>query len=73
MKIQRITWQHRSDFNAIMQCEHCNGTQELKSGYDDSFYHSRVIPAITCISCAKNRSGVIPEQANDSGTGPVEP
>lgn len=55
------------DFYATMECEHCKSTQELKSGYDDGHYHSRVIPAMTCQSCGKNRSDVVPETANDFG------
>lgn len=27
MKIQKITSQHRRDFSAIMECEHCGHTE----------------------------------------------
>lgn len=57
MKIKEITWQHRFDFSAIMECEHCLKTQENKCGYNDSFYHDRVIPAMKCQHCGKNRAG----------------
>jgi hypothetical protein len=41
-----------------MECEHCAHTQKLDTGYDDAFYHQRVIPTMTCESCGKNRAGV---------------
>ena len=68
MKIKEITFQMRSDFAAVMECEHCSASQKLTSGYDDNFYHTQVIPAMTCKSCGKNRSGIVPETANDNGT-----
>lgn len=57
MKIKNVTWQMRNDFYAIMECEHCGNTQELKSGYDDDFYHQKVIPAMKCKKCGKDRAG----------------
>jgi hypothetical protein len=39
----------------------------LSSGYHDTFYHEMVIPAMTCASCRKNRSGVIPSEPNNQG------
>jgi len=35
MKIKNITSEHRNDFCAIMECEHCGSTQKLSSGYHD--------------------------------------
>ena len=67
MKIQRLTSMSRNDFVAILECEHCGATQELKTGYNDDYYHSRVIPAMTCKACGKNRAGVVPEERNDDG------
>lgn len=61
MFIQKIVSQHRSDFVAIMECEHCSDTPRLTSGYDDDFYHAMVIPAMVCKSCKKNRSGAVIE------------
>lgn len=54
MKIKKITSQHRRDFTATLECEHCRHEQDLKGGYDDSFYHNNVIPAIECKSCGKS-------------------
>jgi hypothetical protein len=71
MKIQRITFQMGNDFAAIMECEHCGAAQELKTGYNDNYYHSRVIPAMTCRACGRNRAGVVPEERNDDGLGSV--
>ncbi len=56
MKILKKTSQSRRDFTAILICEHCNHEQELKSGYDDSYYHANVIPEIKCQSCGKMAS-----------------
>lgn len=57
MQIKRITSQHRNDFNADMECEHCGHVEKLKDGYNDAFYHERVIPAMHCTECGKNRAG----------------
>ena len=67
MKIQRMTSISRNDFTAIMECEFCGGTQELKTGYDDGYYHERVIPAMTCHACGRTRGGSIPKERNDNG------
>lgn len=61
MKIKEIHSQHRNDFTATMECEHCSATTKLTSGYDDDYYHSQVIPAMFCASCGKNRSGLAKE------------
>jgi len=52
MKIQKMLWQHRRDFRAIFICEHCGHTQEI-IGYDDSYYHEKVIPDMECPNCKK--------------------
>lgn len=57
MKIQKITFEHRNDFYAILECEHCQATQELKTGYNDGYYHNHVLPAIKCKACGKGRFG----------------
>lgn len=68
MKIKTITFEMGSDFKAILECEHCGHEQKLGSGYHDNFYHTHVIPAITCKGCGKNRSGELPQEATDEGT-----
>jgi len=57
MKIAKMLNEYRNDFSAIMECEHCGNTQELITGYHDNFYHTKVIPAMYCKKCNKNRAG----------------
>lgn len=57
MRIIKVTWQHRYDFVADMECEHCGYRGELTTGYEDNFFHDKVIPAMLCSKCGKNRSG----------------
>jgi len=66
MKIKEITFEMGNDFAAVMECEHCHSTQKLSSGYHDNFYHTRVIPAMTCKTCGKTRDGIVPETANNT-------
>jgi ribosomal protein S27E len=56
MFIERYTHRHRSDFYAVLKCEHCGGNQDLKSGYDDAYYHDSVLPAIKCKACGQSRT-----------------
>jgi predicted RNA-binding Zn-ribbon protein involved in translation (DUF1610 family) len=53
VKIKTILSQHRRDFNAIYECEHC-GAEENGKGYDDDHFHQNVIPAKPCKSCGKS-------------------
>lgn len=55
MRIKNITFQLRNDFRAVLECEHCASTQELKSGYNDAYYHDKVLPTIKCNKCRKSR------------------
>ncbi len=50
MKIKTIISQHRRDFTAIYECEHCGHTVK-GSGYDDTNFHQNVIPKMKCSSC----------------------
>ena len=52
MKIEKILRQHRRDFTAIYVCEHCGKTME-SSGYDDDYFHRKVIPSMHCPECGK--------------------
>lgn len=52
MRIKEIISQHRRDFKAIFECEHC-GYTETKSGYDDANFHQNVIPTMKCPKCGK--------------------
>ena len=52
MKIESITSQMRRDFRAIYKCEHC-GKTERGNGYDDTYFHLKVIPEMICKECGK--------------------
>jgi len=55
MKIARILRQHRRDFTAIYECEHC-GHKKEGSGYDDAYFHQQAIPKMKCEKCGKTAS-----------------
>lgn len=57
VKINKITSQHRNDFWATVECEHCSVIVEKWSGYDDHHYHTHVMPKSHCKGCGKNRAG----------------
>jgi hypothetical protein len=65
MKIKQILSSHRNDFTALMECEHCGHTGKLGSGYNDDHYHQRVIPAMQCAECGKNRTGEVGHTDDD--------
>jgi len=52
MKIKEILSQHRRDFQAIYECEHC-GDVKASYGYDDANFHNNVIPNMKCEECGK--------------------
>ncbi len=52
MKIKEIVNQHRRDFDAIYECEHCGAT-ETSYGYDDANFHNNVIPEKICKECGE--------------------
>ena len=56
MFIKQKTRQHRRDFEAVMECEHCGNPENLTSGYDDAYYHNSVIPKMKCKKCGKEAS-----------------
>ena len=53
MKIKKIESQHRRDFYATYECEHCGDVTGRKSGYDDAYFHGTIIPAMKCTACGK--------------------
>jgi hypothetical protein len=55
MKIKEIKSQTRRDFRAIYVCEHCGYECEGR-GYDDDYFHSKVIPDMVCKKCGKKAS-----------------
>ncbi len=52
MKITRIISQHRRDFTAIYQCEHCEN-EHRGIGYDDAYFHNEVMPKKKCPACGQ--------------------
>jgi len=52
MKIKNIVSQHRRDFTAIYECEHC-GHEHEGYGYDDGNFHNNVIPKMKCGKCGE--------------------
>ena len=56
MRIKEIISQHRRDFTAVYECEHCGHSKE-DSGYDDANFHQNVIPLMACEKCEKTASG----------------
>ena len=52
MRIKTIKNQHRRDFVADFECEHCGHTVE-RPGYDDHNYHHNVVPSMACPSCER--------------------
>ena len=52
MRIKEIKSQHRRDFQAVYECEHCGHTEE-SYGYDDEYFHREVIPNKVCSKCGK--------------------
>lgn len=52
MKIKKFLNQHRRDFYAVFECEHC-GFEHNRSGYDDNNFHRNVIPTFKCPRCEK--------------------
>lgn len=53
MIIKKKLRQHRRDFTAIYECEHCGYTHE-GSGYDDANFHDNVIPDRKCPKCGES-------------------
>lgn len=53
MRIKTIISQHRRDFTADYECEHCDNVERM-SGYDDANFHHNVIPNMVCKKCGKN-------------------
>ena len=55
MRIKEIERQHRRDFTAVYECEHC-GYEAKGYGYDDDNFHRNVIPNMTCPECNRKAS-----------------
>ena len=53
MKLIKKIAQHRRDFQGEYKCEFCGHTQRDNnmSSYDDSFFHTEIIPNLKCLVC----------------------
>jgi len=56
MFVSSVTDTINNDFYCIYECEHCHHKQK-GYGYNDSYFHDKVIPSKTCPECGKNREG----------------
>lgn len=45
--------QHRRDFRADYECEGCGHIEKDVSGYDDTNFHTNVIPNLPCKECGE--------------------
>lgn len=63
MKLKRILWQMRNDFQGEYECEFCGAIKTDKSAdsYMDAYYFENVIPNQFCPKCGKNSNGKIKE------------
>lgn len=64
MRLKQKIRQHRRDFKAIYQCEHCGHEME-SHGYDDAYFHNEVIPKMVCLECGKAAPENAPRTAPD--------
>lgn len=62
--VETCNWLRR-DFTATLECESC-GHRQIKSCYDDHFFHENVIPSTACENCGKSSKdlGTEVEKAN---------
>jgi transcription elongation factor Elf1 len=61
MEIKKIISQTRRDFTALYVCQHC-GHEQTGSGYDDTYFHTQVIPNIKCGNCSKSGGPYVPRE-----------
>ena len=52
MRIKEIISQHRRDFTALYECEHCGEVYKM-DGYDDANFHNNIITSFKCRECGK--------------------
>lgn len=68
MHLHHKTGQHRRDFTAVYECEHCRH-QHTSHGYDDAYFHASVIPAMVCPECGKTAESNAPASSPDVPAG----
>lgn len=70
MKIIKYLWKKQNDFYALFECEKCNARFKA-SGYDDSFFHSEVVPNVVCPNCDISSNGETKEKQIERRKTPV--
>lgn len=65
MRIKTKLNQHRRDFWAIYECEHCGHETGKQSGYDDANFHVNVIPNMKCSECGETAADGTPKTMPD--------
>lgn len=55
MKLKKILWQMRNDFQGEYECEFCGAIKTDKSAdsYMDAYFMRNVVPNMTCPKCGK--------------------
>ena len=70
MFIKKKINQHRRDFTAIYECEHCGATKRRR-GYDDMNFHQNVVPKMKCEKCGETADTSTPKTTPDVPPGIV--
>ena len=63
MKLKEILTKMRNDFIGIFKCEHCEHEEKIDSGYDDTNYHTNVIPSMKCKNCDLSTNDILKRRA----------
>lgn len=61
MRIKQLDACYGRDLYGKLECEHCGNIEKLSGGYDDNYWHTKVLPSFNCASCQKNRAGETPD------------
>lgn len=64
MFLKRKICQNRRDFRAVYECETC-GSSFTDHGYDDEYFHNKVIPAMVCKKCGATGKASTPRSTPD--------
>lgn len=59
MKLNKILWRMRNDFQGEYKCEFCGAikTDKTADSYYDSYFLDNVVPNMFCKKCKKNSKG----------------
>lgn len=59
MFIKEIKSRYGNDIFGTLACEFCEKECKMSNGYDDDFYHNKVIPSMKYPSCGKDRIEIL--------------